>query len=217
MLKIKDVREKIADSLKDFLSSDNFVYKKSLSEFVSESEDFKYIIHLSFISWNTHISLTVSIYLTSLKVQKVFNGILKEKYNYSIGNELATIFNSRNARDVVQGNLNIIIRDGKSLDEAVETLQYFYEEIATPYFKKYSSLEILDDIINNPPFSHNPAHVGGDFALRCINGLIIATLIKSTRFFDVMAVYDEEIKTTPPEAIEDYETVREYLKYNRVH
>jgi hypothetical protein len=57
----------------------------------------------------------------------------------------------------------ILLIQDEDIEAAVETLKRYYEDIAKPYFDKYQTLAIIDDIINNPPFDYCPAHVGGNF------------------------------------------------------
>ena len=81
---------------------------------------------------------------------------------------------------------------------------------------KLTDNEILD-IINNPPFNHCPAYVGGNFDNRCMKGLIVARLADNPKYNELVEIYDEAIKETMNEmSIENYYKVREYLMYNKI-
>ena len=130
--------------------------------------------------------------------------------------EIDRIYGSPDGRG---GNkdLSIWIYEDNQLDEAMRKLLSYYTDIALPYFNRYHSLQKIDDIINNPPFDHNPAHVGGAFDNRCMKGLIVAKMVGSPEFDKLVKVYDEEIKgTLDEESIQNYYVVRDYLKASKV-
>jgi hypothetical protein len=141
----------------------------------------------------------------------------KLRYRKTIGQEIGRIYKSPDGRAVVNGDMTIWLRQNEDVESAIETLEWYYNDIAKPYFERYDTLDAIDDIINNPPFDHCPAHVGGNFDERCMKGLIVARLVDNPNYDQLVATYDEAIKETENSmSIENYHKVREYLIYNRV-
>lgn len=215
--KSKEIKEKIASEFGSFLSQDNFLYKKTSNEFVREENDFSNIFNMLLTAWSDHYSLDVRLYISHKRIEKIFESIVGKSHKLTMGNTIERIAKSPDGRQVVNGNMYILLLQSEDIDAAVETLNSYYSNIAKPYFKRYDSLEAINDIINNQPFEHCPAHVGGRLDNRCMKGLIIAKLINSPNYEQLVATYDEAIKKTMnEESIENYYKVREYLMYNRV-
>jgi hypothetical protein len=214
--KSKEIKESISKELGSFLSQDNFVYKKTSNEFVSEVNEFSFIFNILLTAWSDHYSLDVRLYISHKKVEMIFEEILgKKSYKLTIGDDIERIFKSPDGKLVVQGNMSILLLQSEDIEAAIETLKGYYVNIAKPYFKRYHSLDAIHDIINNPPFEHCPAHVGGRLDHRCMKGLIIARLVNSSDYEQLVMTYDEAIKRTMnQDSIENYYKVREYLIYN---
>jgi hypothetical protein len=141
----------------------------------------------------------------------------KLQHKITLGNDIGRIYRSPDGREVLNANLSIWLRQDEDIDAAIESLLRYYEDIACPYFAKYSTLEAIDDIINNPPFKHCPAHVGGNLDDRCMKGLIVARLTNNSKFEALTNTYDEAIKhTMNSESIENYNKVKEFLMYNNI-
>lgn len=141
----------------------------------------------------------------------------KLRHKLTLGQELDRIYKSPDGREVVNGDLAIWLRQDEDVESAIETFEWYYSDIAKPYFERYNTMNAIDDIINNPPFNHCPAHVGGNFDERCMKGLIVARLVDSPKYEQLVAIYDEAIKETMNAmSIENYHKVREYLMYNRI-
>jgi hypothetical protein len=214
----KEIKEKISNELGDFLNKDKFIYKKTNNEFVRDANEVSFIFNMLLTAWSDHYSLDVRLYISYKKVENIFEDILEKKsYRLTIGDNIERIFKSPDGKQVVQGNMSILLLQAEDVEAAIETLKGYYENIAKPYFTHYHSLDAIYDIINNPPFEHCPAHVGGRLDFRCMKGLIIARLVNSSYYEQLVSIYDEAIKRTMNvESIENYHKVREYLMYKRL-
>lgn len=217
-LKSNDIKEKIAIQFGDKLSKEGFVYKKTMNEFRCIKGDFAYIFNIEQVAWSNSHSLNVRLYISQKKVEDILEKIIgKLRYRKTMGQEIGRIYKSPDGRAVVNGDMTIWLRQDEDVGSAIEALECYYNDIAKPYFERYNTLNAIDDIINNPPFEHCPAHVGGNFDERCMNGLIVARLVDSPKYDQLVAIYDEAIKETANSmSIENYHKVREYLDYNRV-
>jgi len=215
--KSKEIKERIAHEFGEFLSQDNFLYKKTGNEFVRAQNEFTDIFNMLLTAWSDHYSLDVRLYISHKKVEKIFDSIVGKSHKLTIGNTIERIAKSPDGRQVVNGNMYILLLQSEDIDAAVETLNGYYKNFAKPYFERYHSLEAINDIINNQPFEHCPAHIGGNLDERCMKGLIIARLVNNPNYEQLLAAYDEAIKRTMNEkSIENYYKVREYLMYNRL-
>lgn len=217
-LKSKDIKERIAGEFGTFLSANNFLYKKRNNEFVREENEFSNIFNMLLTAWSDHYSLDVRLYISHKKVEKIFEVILGTKsYKLTVGDDIGRIFNSPDGKQVVQGNMTIVLEQIEDLGASVETLKGFYSNIAKSYYERYSSLLALHNLINSPPFEHCPAHVGGRLDHRCMKGLIIARLVNSLNYEQLVTTYDEAIKRTMnQDSIDNYYNVKEYLMYNQI-
>lgn len=213
----RSIKESIALQLGEKLKLDGFTYKKASNEFICKKGDFTYFFNLLQTSWSDHHSIDVRLYISQKSIEDIYEKIVGKSHKLTIGNEIGRIYKSPDGREIINGDLHILLMQNEDIIAAIETLEAYYENIAKPYYESYKSLEAIDDIINNPPFEHCPAHVGGRFDNRCMKGLIVARLVDNPNYEHLVATYDEVIKgTMNTESIENYYKVREYLKYNRI-
>jgi hypothetical protein len=217
-IKSNDIKEKIALQFGNRLSKEGFIYKKTMNEFRHQKGDFTDIFNIEQVAWSNSHSLDVRLYISQKQIEAILELIIgKQRHKITIGQELGRIYKSPDGRKIVNGDLVIWLRQDEDVEAAIETLEWYYNDIAKPYFERYNTLEAIDDIINNPPFEHCPAHVGGNFDERCMKGLIVARLVDNPNYEKLAAIYDEAIKETMNTvSIENYHKVREYLMYNRV-
>lgn len=217
--KANEIKEKIAIELGDKLSKEGFIYKKTRNEFRCQRGDYTYIFILEQLSWSDHHSVDVRLAISQKQIETILEKIIgKLRHKYTFWRDIARIYKSPDGRQIINGNLAILLIYNEDIEAAIETLEGYYKNIAKPYFDRYQSLESIDDIMNNPPFDHSPAHVGGNFDNRCMKGLIVARLVNNPKYDELMAIYDEEIKgTMNAESIENYYKVRDYLMYNRIN
>lgn len=216
-LSAKLIKQKLAFQLNEYLARDGFVYKNTNNEFISNNRDFLFVFNMLLTSWSDHYSLGVRLYISQKKVEHVYEHVLGKSHKLTIGNSIERISKSPDGREVINGDMAILLIQDEDIEAAVETLKRYYGDIAKPYFNKYQTLTAVDDIINNPPFDYCPAHVGGNFDDRCIRGLIVARLVGNPNFDRLMSIYDEKIKETMDQlSIENYKKVREYLMYNAI-
>jgi hypothetical protein len=218
ILKSEEIKGKVAQQIGDMLSKEGYVYKKSMNEFTLKKGDFAYTFNIEQVAWSNSFSLNVNLFVSQKKIEDVLAKILgKLRHRNTIGEELGRIYRSPDGREVVNGDMVIWLRQDEDLEAALETLEWYYKDIAKSFFEKYSTLGALDDILNNPPFDYCPAHVGGMFNDRCMKGLIVARLVDNPEYDKLAAIYDEAIKLTlSDEMIENYHKVREYLMYNPI-
>jgi len=213
----KEIKAEIGLQLSEKLRGNGFVYKKTNNEFVSSKIDCTFIFNMLLTAWSDHFSLDVRLYVSHKKVESIYENIIGKSHRLTIGNTIDRIFKSPDGREITNGDMSILLIQEEDIEASVETLERYYNDIAKPYFEKYQSIEALDDIINNPPFDYSPADVGVSLDNRCMKGLIVARLIDSTKYEDLVATYDEAIKRTMnTTSIENYYKVRDYLMYNRI-
>ncbi len=217
-IKAKDLKEIMANKFGEIVSKDNFVYNKSMNEFRRRNGEFIYIFNIEQVAWSSSFSFHIKLYVSQRRISEIIEKILgKQRHKITIGCDIERIYKSPDGRQVINGNLSIWIREDKDVEAAIESLQWYYQDIAKPYFERYQTLESIDDIINNPPFDHTPAHVGGMFFERCIKGLIVARLVNNPKYDELISIYDEEIKgTVNEEFIEAYNKAKEFLRYNDI-
>lgn len=216
-IKAKEVKESIASGLMKVFLPDGFNYKKTNNQFEKIKGDYTSIFNLLITGWSNHFSIEVRLYISQKQIEKIYETIVGKSHKLTLGNTINRIYASPDGREVVNGNLSVNLYFDEDIEAAVETLENYYNTIAKPYFEKYQDLKSIDDIMNNPPFENNPAHVGGIFADRCMKGLITARLVDNPNYEQLVMTYDEAIKgTMNTDSIEKYYKVREYLMYNRI-
>ena len=217
-LKAKQIKELIAFGLTDLFEKDGFVYKKTINQFEKKEDDYTSIFNILQTAWSNHISISIRLNISQKQIENIYEKIVGKSHKLSIGNTIDRIYASPDGRKVVNGDLTINIYFDDDVEASVESLENYYNTIAKPYFEKYQTLNAIDDIMNHPPFEHNPAHVGGSFDKRCMKGLIVARLVNNPEYEALVNTYDEAIKRTmDKESIENYHKVREYLMYNRIN
>jgi hypothetical protein len=217
MLKVKEIKEIIAFELGGLMDKDGFIYKKTDNELVCRKGDYTYIFNMLITYWTTYYSLDIRLFINQKKIEDIYESIVGKSYKQTLGAEIGVIYSSPDGRKVTNNTLHLLLEKNEDIPVAINTLKEYYELIAMPYFERYSNLEVIDDIMNNPPFEHNPAHVGGTSANRYMKGLIVAKLVDNSSYENLVSTYDEAIKRTMDEdSIEAYHNVREYLMYNRI-
>ncbi len=217
-LKAANVKETISVQFGEKILSEGFSYKKAGNEFRRQNESYTYIFNIDQAAWIDSYSLHVRLYISQKQIEDTLEKIIgKLRHKLTIGNDIGRIYKSPDGREIVNGDLSIWIRQDEDVKAAIESLEWYYTDIAKPYFKRYQTLESIDDIINNAPFDHCPANVGGNFDERCMKGLIAARLVNNPVYEKLVAIYDEAIKQTMNnESIENYYKVKDYLMYNRI-
>ena len=216
-LKTKDVKESIATGLMGKLMPESFLFKKTNNQFEKTQGDYTSIFNILITAWSNCYSIEVRLYISQKKIEHIYESIVGKSHKLTLGNTIDRIYASPDGRKVVNSNLLIRIYFDEDIAAAVESMENYYKTIAKPYFEKYQTLSAIDDIINNPPFEHNPAHVGGNSDDRYMKGLIVARLVNNPNYEQLVVTYDEAIKRTMnEESIENYRKVREHLMYNRV-
>lgn len=212
-LKAQEVKDRIASGLTIQMIMEGFTYKKSTNEYKRTDGEFTYFFRIEQLLWSDHYSIDVQLEISQKQVESLVEKILgKQRHKFTIGADVGRIRLSPDGRRIVNGNLQFILLFEGDIEAAIETLNKYYIDIAKPYFKKYSSLNALDDIMNNEPFSYCPAHVGGMFYERCLKGLIVAKLVQNPRYAELVTIYNEEIEETyNDEFIATYKQVRDYL------
>jgi len=215
--KAKEIKEIVSLGLDKVFSEEGFKFNKSSNEFRMQSEGFLSIFNMEQVAWSDHFSINVNLWISQKDIERILEKIIgRTRHKITLGDDIARISKSPDGRKIVNGNLAILLIHDEDIEAAIDTLKQYFFEIAKPYFAKYNSLQALDDIINNEPFSHCPAHVGGNFDERCMKGLIVARLVSNPKYNELASIYDEAIKETmSSESIENYYKVREYLMYNR--
>lgn len=216
-LKTKEVKELIATGLMEKFIQQGFVYKKTINQFEKMQAGNTSIFNILITAWSKHFSIDVRLYISQKKIEEIYESSVGKSHKITIGNTIERINASPDGRAVVNGDLVINLYFDDDVEAAVESLENYYNTIAKPYFEKYQDLKSIDDIINNPPFEHSPAHVGLGLDERCMKGLIAARLVDNPNYEQLVSTYDEAIKRTMnEESIENYYKVKEHLMYNPV-
>ncbi len=218
-LNINELKGRIATNLSDQLLKDGFIYKKNMNEFKCTKGDYTYIFRLEIIAYSGKYFINVQLYISHKQIENILEKIVgKSRHKLTLGQDIDRIYSSPDGRKVNNnGNLGIWLYNDEEIGFTIELLHSYFNEIAIHYFAKYRTLEAIDDIINNEPFSYCPAEVGGNFYERCMKGLIVAKLIGNSNYEKLEKIYDREMITTMnPEFIESYNKVKEYLIYNRI-
>jgi hypothetical protein len=220
-LKSQEIKDRISSELNLKFITEGFTYKKSSNDFKRSVGNYTYFFCIDQLAWSDHFSINVRIYISQKHIEDILEKILgKQRNRLTLGGNIATIKFSPDGRAIVNESLGIILLFEEDIDAATETLYQYYTDIAKPFFARYNRLEAIDDIINNEPYNHIPAHVSGNCDSRCMKGLIVAKLVNNPRYNELVAIYNEEMKETfrdfRQEAIEDYTKVREYLEHNEI-
>lgn len=220
-LKAQEIKDRISSELNLKFVTEGYTYKKSTNEFKRSIGNYTYFFSIDQLAWSDHFSINVRINISERRIEDILEKILgRQRHRLTLGGDIATIKFSPDGRKVVNQSLSIIILFEEDIVAAVETLYRYYTDIVKPFFERYDNLEAIDDIINNEPYNHIPAHFGGNCDDRCMKGLIVAKLVNNPRYNELVTIYNEEMKETfrdfRQEAIENYNKVRDYLKHNEI-
>ena len=217
-LKSKVIKEIISSSLKEKFSNEGFSYRKTMNEFIRVEANFIYTFNIELLSWSNAFSIYVNLFISQKEIEKNLQKIIgKQQHKITLGQELSRIFKSPDGREVINGDLSIWLKEDKDVEAAIESLEWYYNDIAKKYFNRFQTLEDIDDIINNPPFDYCPAYVGGFFDARCMKGLIVAKLVSNPEYHRLEEIYNKRLlEINNLESIENYTKVRNYLKENKL-
>lgn len=218
MVKVADIKSAIVKDFGIFMSDLGFVFKKTDNQFIYNIGDYSYIFNMLITSWSDSSSISVRLFVVQKAIEQVYKEILGKSGEFTLyQNMLERIYYSPDGRVNGKGeSLGIWIQRDEDMIKANTTLRKYYDEIAKPYFSKFTSLRAFDDYINNMPFDYSPAYVGGTTANRCIKGLIVARMVNNSNYQNLVDTYDEIIKETPKESMDNYLKVRDYLSYNPI-
>jgi hypothetical protein len=217
-LKANQIKQEIALKLNDLFFNEGFVYKKTTNEFRLSKGDYTYIFFIEQVAWTNSFSINVHLYISQKQIESILEKIIgKQRHKLTFIQDIGRIYKSPDGRKIFNGDLSIWLSQDEDVESAIESLGWYFKDVAKPYFAKYDNLNAIDNIVNNPPFNHSPAHVGSNFDFRCMKGLIAARLVNNPKYEELVSIYDEGIKgTMDSESIENYYKVRDYLKYNRI-
>jgi hypothetical protein len=216
-LKVKDIKEYILTNFGTQIVSDGFLYKKADNEFFYVKGDYTYIFNILLSSWSNSYSLSVRLFISQKKIESIYESILGKSHKLTLNqNMIERIYYSPDGRTVVKGDsMAIWLTRNEDLYNVIDILKIYYNSIAKPYFEQFSTLEDIDNFINNPPFDYSPAYVGSNTDERCMKGLIVAKLVNNPNYERLVAIYDEINKKTlsevNPDSITNYNKVKEYL------
>jgi len=218
-LKIADLKEYISTDFGKTVIDDGFVYKKAANDFVRINGDFKYIINIWPVAWSSSYSVHFKLRVSQKKIEDILEAIIGKLWHRITfdAEELERIYYSPDGRKVVKGpSLGIWMVSDEDIYTKLQVLKTYYTEIAKPYFASFTTLEAIDDYMNNPPFEYSPAYVGANTNERCMKGLIVAKLVNNPKYEHLVTIYDELIKKTlsevQPDSIINYNKVKEYLE-----
>lgn len=215
MLKVKEVKLKIFEGVKEYFNVNGFVHKKTNDEFVREVGKMKQIVFLSFTSFSSEILVRIWLYIKHKEIEDIYTKITGKKDYSTIGNEIGELFSSRNGRDYHSSRgLSFVLQEDDDIFLAIEDLKRYYENIMSPYFDKYLNLVELDGIFNNEPYDFIPVDIGSSPGSRASKGLIIARLLDKNIYDNLISIYDVKILKGSESCLKNYEKVKEYLKYN---
>jgi hypothetical protein len=216
-LKAKEIKEYILAHFGTLMTAEGFSYKKSSNEFFRKTGDCNYIFNMMLTSWSKSYELSVRIFISQNKVEDIYELILGKSHRLTLNqNMIERIYYSPDGRKIVKGDsMGIWIKKDEDTENAIEVLKIYYNNIAKSYFETFTTLEAFDSFINNPPFDHCPAYVGGSTTDRFIKGLIIAKLVNNPNYNKLVSIYDELIATTlskvNTDSVINFDKVKEYL------
>lgn len=171
-------------------------------------------------AWNLSYSLSIRLWISQKQIEDIYESIVGKSHGLTFGEEhIERIYYSPDGREIVKGDgLGIWLVNDEDVYNSTETLKTYYYKIAKPYFNKFTTLEAIDDFINNPPFEYSPAYVGAFLDDRCMKGLIAAKLVNNPNFKQLVGIYDELIKETESEeSINNYRKVKSFLKEKSIN
>ena len=215
--KSKDIIKRIASGISEIMDQSDFIYKKTKNEFIRNINKDYFSFNMGLYSFGNEYSLNIQLRISNNRIEDLLEKIIGKSHRITLGNTIERIAKSPDGRKIINGSMFITLIQEEDIDSAIETLERYFTTIAKPYFAKYRTLEAIDDILNNAPFEHCPADVGGNFDHRCMKGLIVSRLVDNPQHNHLVSTYDEAIKETMnTQSIENYYKVREYLMYNRI-
>ncbi len=217
-LKAQEVKDGIAAGLSLQMIGEGFSYKKKSNEYQCIEGDFIFSFCIDQLRWSDHYSIDVRLEISQKNVEDILQKIIgKQRFRMTMGNNIGQIKLSPDGRKYIAGGLQFILLFEEDIAAAIETLFNYYTTIAKPYFKKYNTLEAIDDIINNEPFEYLPPHYGAGLWNRCMKGLIVAKLINNPNYDKLVTIYNDLIfETENEESINNYRKVRDYLATHNI-
>src|SRR5690606_26165865 len=119
----KGIKDKISSGLSRFLKQERFLYKKTRNEFVRVEGELSFIFNMLFSAWSDHYSISVRLYISHKKVEKIFEQILGKSHSLTLGNTIERITKSPDGRRVVNGDMAILLIQWEDIEAALDTLK----------------------------------------------------------------------------------------------
>lgn len=218
--KPKDIKHHIVEHFGPLMTTEGYIYKKTDNQFICHRGNYTYIFNMLLTAWNLSYSLSIRLWISQKQIEDIYESIVGKSHGLTFGEEhIERIYYSPDGREIVKGDgLGIWLVNDEDVYNSTETLKTYYYKIAKPYFNKFTTLEAIDDFINNPPFEYSPAYVGAFLDDRCMKGLIAAKLVNNPNYKQLVGIYDELIKETESEeSINNYRKVKSFLKEKSIN
>jgi len=215
-VKVQDIKERISRALNSRLLPEGFVFKKTSNSFSRSVGNYTHVFVIDVLSWSDHFSIDVRIYISEKAIENLLEKIIgKQRYSFTLGGDIGKLQFSHNGKEPIHRSLSIIILFEEDISAAADSLYLYYSSIAKPFFDHYNNVEKFDDIFNSEPHDNVPAYVVGNYDTRCMKGLIVAKMVNTPKYNELVLIYDQEMRTTfqnvRQEAIASYEAVKTFL------
>lgn len=212
---IKEVSKKLLEGIESPLLQYGFILNKRKTEFKKIVSDNVSQI-LSFLFYKDHngsILIEVQLKIRIKEIETIFNQVKSENTThddfFSLGNNLMAIIHyyEEGLIDKIENiNSKYLIENKDDIETLIKVIPKRIAEYAIPYFKSYSSVSKVDELLNKNPCAlsiHNLI-----YPIRACIAIIAAKLNKNPEFKKLIFIYEKELIEANPVNKEEFNKLK---------
>jgi hypothetical protein len=196
-MKIKEVSNQIAEGVLKNFEKYGFKLRKARNEFVRKTQNAEQIFHLIFYKENdATITIKPEIVIHIDEIESIYTRIaqIKERPYLTLGNYFSQIrdYDGDAANFKNKATRYWLIENEQDVLHLIKIIPKYLEEVILPYFESNSSIERVDQLLNEYP--ENMSVHNNIYPLRANIAIIAAKLNYNPRYDELVRIYEKELE-----------------------
>ena len=197
-------KEIFISNLAEKLTPAGYKYVNNKNRFIQKNKGNEYIYSFEFFTSDT-IRYEPSFRIKLKEIQDIkkaaWGDLYDADYDYSVGTDKASYERA--------GGSGYRIGTEKEAIERAEEEYIYVTTVVTEYFRKYSDIEFLNNLINSKPGEE--LLVNGGHISTCFTAVIVAYLVNNPSMEELIIFYKEIVKKHNELFIEEYDLLSNFL------
>lgn len=188
----RELQKVVFDRLELPLTEAGFKLIRSKDKFIRRHQDREDIFLLTCLDAKPGLRLNPAVAVRFGEVEEIFHKVsdIEQKFqseSVTIGAPIGEVIGegARSCSFVVDN-----LEEAASTSEKIDAT---FKDIALPYFERFSTLEAIDEDINQSPLER-AINRGGLVWHRCATGLIVARLVDRPNYLELVQIYSEMLR-----------------------